>query len=351
MSTELRQALEQVARRFRQVRLWSGLALCWLALGPGRRGLLAAGRRCGPIRCVARWVVAAAGAGLGRSPASLVALRSARDPRWVARRIEAKHPELDTGLLAAVERDRAPRPGRLGFLQTAVIREALEHHRSHDWDETVPTWTLRGRQAGPRGGPLRSWSWSSIVLVGQALAGRSAAPGARRPAADASDVEVEPGNTEIERGTLAAGRRPLPRGRAGRREPGRRGRHPGPGLRTPMTRSLEDPTFAGRVESVDTDLAYRVEFDGREHRDLSRPRVRVPRARAHRRQLVFPAYTALEPKTVEDIRHVTAVEGTELTLLCRLNKDVATAQLVDEKGQAIALDAGRTRAATSTARR
>ena len=27
---ELRQALEQVARRFRQVRLWSGLALCWL---------------------------------------------------------------------------------------------------------------------------------------------------------------------------------------------------------------------------------------------------------------------------------------------------------------------------------
>ena len=38
------------------------------------------------------------------------------------------------------------------------------------------------------------------------------------------------------------------------------------------------------------------------------------------------------PKTVEDIRHVTAVEGTELTLLCRLNKDVATARLVDAKG-------------------
>ena len=29
-----------------------------------------------------------------------------------------------------------------------------------------------------------------------------------------------------------------------------------------MTRSLEDPTFAGRVESVDADLSYRVEFDG-----------------------------------------------------------------------------------------
>ena len=30
MSGKLWQALEQVARRFRQVRLWSGLALCWL---------------------------------------------------------------------------------------------------------------------------------------------------------------------------------------------------------------------------------------------------------------------------------------------------------------------------------
>ena len=52
-------------------------------------------------------------------------------------------------------------------------------------------------------------------------------------------------------------------------------------------------------------------------------------------KLVFPGYTSLEPKTVEDIRHVTAVEGTELTLLCRLNKDVATARLVDAEGKAI----------------
>ena len=31
MSTELGRALERVARRYRHVRLWSGLALCWLA--------------------------------------------------------------------------------------------------------------------------------------------------------------------------------------------------------------------------------------------------------------------------------------------------------------------------------
>ena len=104
-----------------------------------------------------------------------------------------------------------------------------------------------------------------------------------------------------------------------------------------MTRSLEDPTFAARVDSIQSDLAYRVEFEGRSTVSY---RVRVfeypelKRADAH---LVFPAYTAMGPKVVEDIRHVTAVEGTELTLVCRLNKDVTSATLVDEEGQAIEL--------------
>ena len=95
-----------------------------------------------------------------------------------------------------------------------------------------------------------------------------------------------------------------------------------------MTRSLEDPTFAGRVESVDADLAYRVEFDGRSTETY---RVRVfeyPELERADARLAFPSYTSLEPKTVEDIRHVTAVEGTELTLLCHLNKQVTGARLV-----------------------
>ncbi len=45
----------------------------------------------------------------------------------------------------------------------------------------------------------------------------------------------------------------------------------------------------------------------------------------------------MEPKIVEDIRHVTAVEGTELTLICRLNKDVTSAALVDEQGETVPL--------------
>ena len=70
-------------------------------------------------------------------------------------------------------------------------------------------------------------------------------------------------------------------------------------------------------------------------------RVRVfeyPELEAGRRRTWSSRLTpALEPKVVEDIRHVTAVEGTELTLICRLNKDVTSATLVDKEGQAIAL--------------
>ena len=104
-----------------------------------------------------------------------------------------------------------------------------------------------------------------------------------------------------------------------------------------MTRSLEDPTFAGRVESVVNDLSYHVEFAGE-----SSPTYRVrifenPELVRTDAKLDYPAYTSIEPKTAEDIRHVTAVEGTKLTLLFRLNKEVASAKLVDEKGQEIAL--------------
>ena len=104
-----------------------------------------------------------------------------------------------------------------------------------------------------------------------------------------------------------------------------------------MTRSLEDPTFAGRVESVSADLSYRVEFEGQSSETFHVGVFEYPELERTDAKLVFPSYTSLEPKTVEDIRHVTAVEGTELTLLCRLNKDVTVARLVDEADQVIDL--------------
>ena len=110
MNSELRQALERVARRFRHVRLWTGLALCWLAWAivgwVCSLVLFYLGKTPipGPWLLGSFAVAAATGAAL-----AIWAMRSVRDPRWVARRIEAKYPELGTGLLAAVEQTHVPR--------------------------------------------------------------------------------------------------------------------------------------------------------------------------------------------------------------------------------------------------
>ena len=194
------------------------------------------------------------------------ALRSVRDSRWVARRIEAKHPELATGLLAAVEEDAASTSGRLGFLQSAVIRKALDHRRAHDWDETVPTWRLRVSQLA------HAATLGFLIAVAIALATQAHSQAEPRTAilseASAGDVQVDPGNTEIERGTsllvVARFKGGVPaEASLVVDDRAHKATHRG------MTRSLEDPTFAGHVESVDADLAYRVEFQGKSNRDFS----------------------------------------------------------------------------------
>ncbi len=155
MRKELRQALEQVAGRFRQARLWTTLALCWLAwavVGLGLYLALTYGR--------AAWVprngiyAALALAAITAIALAVAALRSARDPRWVARRIEAKYPDLSTALLSAVEEDAVSPPGRLGFLQTAVLREALNHRAVNDWSQNRVDLVAPRHEMGAWGGAL-----------------------------------------------------------------------------------------------------------------------------------------------------------------------------------------------------
>ncbi len=69
--------------------------------------------------------------------------RRARDPHWLAQKIELAHPQLQARLLAAVEQRPEGPSGEYGYLQETVIREALEDARRHGWEETVPTRRLR----------------------------------------------------------------------------------------------------------------------------------------------------------------------------------------------------------------
>ncbi len=328
---ELRQALERVARRVREVRLWSSLALCWLAWALLGALLAAAGVR--SVVIVGGFAVLTLASGLG---CVVFALRSARDLRGVARRIEAGHPDLDAGLLTAVEESLGAPSGRLGFLQEAVVVRALAHHRSHDWDRTVRQKAIDGARIA-HVAALCGLAAVSYVLVQRARTdvSRDGTPTAAE--SQASEIQVTPGDTEIEKGTslLVVARFPgaVPPEAKLVVEGGNSAL-----AAHAMSRNLEDPTFAGRVESVVNDLSYHIEFAG-EHSPSYRVRVfENPELIRTDAKLDFPAYTSIEPKTAEDIRHVTAVEGTKLTLLFRLNKEVGTAKLVDEKSQEITLN-------------
>ncbi len=54
-----------------------------------------------------------------------------------------------------------------------------------------------------------------------------------------------------------------------------------------------------------------------------------PRLERADAKLVFPAYTGMEERLLQDVRTVSVVEGTSVTLRCKLNKPVAGAILTD----------------------
>ena len=118
--------LDQVARRFRQLRFWQSLAVVWLLKPTEARPL--------PLLCAATIVWAAA--------ASFLSLRSARSRHRIAQRVEAAFPELHTCLLAALEQQPELPNGRFGYLQGRVINQALDHSRKHDWPQLVSSGQL-----------------------------------------------------------------------------------------------------------------------------------------------------------------------------------------------------------------
>lgn len=357
MIHELHDLLHRAGARLRSLRLWTSLALCWsfwaaIVYFVARFGAPRV-ENWGQV-----WSVLIVGALLTALVCWLAARRAGRDPRRIARRIEATHPELGAMLLAALEQAPSPRFKRLGYLQAAVVRGAVNHGRQHDWGDA----TSRGRLA-----LAKTAHFASFVALAAAcvfLADRTAAHGRSRPTTGGGEepilgadyeVEVQPGDAEIERGTtllvIAKFHGPLPpdvdlavqlekplaQAADGNGEAASDDDKADAQSTRRMTRSLDDPQFVGRVPAVTRPLDYHVSFAGRQSPMYHVKVFEYPELVRTDARLKYPQYTRLEEKVVEDVRQVTAVEGTELTLSFRLNKDVADARLVDRDGEVVAL--------------
>lgn len=342
MEQRLSQQLEKVASRYRRLRFWRGLALAWLVAAASGLAMLGLNRAMG-------WYLPSA-VGVVCGAAVLIALvcgwlaqASARDHQWVAQRVEAAYPELKTCLLAAMEQRPTLPGGRYGFLQDRVIRQALNHAYGHAWQRVVPTRRIAGAMFA------NAAAMFLLLFVVAGLSSQSVASRAAGTAIDQSQLQpidrlsvtVEPGNTEVERGTsllvLARFLGPQPAQAALVYESAE-----GEAARLEMAKSLDDPVFGGRIPVVDGPLDYHVELTGHTSDTYHVTVFEYPKLVRADARLAYPEYTGLEERLVQDVRTVSAVEGTELTLFCHLNKTVASATLIEEGSPPTALAASDT---------
>lgn len=332
LEIQLRQQLLHVGRRIGRLWMWRRLTWAWLALSVLVITWAWVGR---PVVPAFAWVFAAA------LVTTVVWIRSrllATPAAEVARKIENAFPDLNSRLLAAIEQCPEIETGRMNVLQRQVIAEAIHHSRMNDWTDAVPakqmTRAILGQTAALAafvglGLAAMQVSTQSAVAVPKNQTLVSTAPGEL-------PVTVEPGDAELERGSsllvLARFKGTPPadvhviwKGSDDVEN------------RLALTKSLDDPIFATRLPMVKEDITYRIDFDGQQTSQYRITVYDLPALIRSDLSLKFPSYTNQPDLVMEDAFDATVVEGTQVRISCKVNKQLASARLVPASGPALEL--------------
>jgi len=335
---QLQLQLDKVATRFRQLRLCVSLTVAWSIFACVGYLILAMNYR--SVFYLHHALILIGGLALLATSLCLwLAWQSARDYHWIAQKIEQAYPELDSCLLAAVDQQPQLPSGRFGFMQESVIRQSMHHGYVRRWRKVVPNWQL-GLAFGSN---LLALCVLSIVMTGLAFlspptANLNGIASTDEPSVTTMQfsVTIDPGNAEVERGTsllvMARFTGELPPEATLIYETA-----DGETSQLEMSQSLRDPVFGGRIPSVNEPLSYQVKYAEQNSQQYKVTVFEYPRLQRADANLSFPKYTSLDERLVQDVRQVSAVEGTQLTLLCYLNKAVANAQLVGRDGSTFEL--------------
>ncbi|MGB7347565.1 MAG: hypothetical protein WBD20_25305 [Pirellulaceae bacterium] len=322
-----------VTRRFRACRFWwfvSLLAIVFAFLAYTAIDSARSGEINGHQTAIGFAVVAAI-ALLITTIANSLAFRS---PRRTAERIERQFPSLNHRLLTALDQGKDAEQESLGYLQQRVIREARDHSRSYDWASTLSTSKLLcSRLSG-----IISLGALSFVLAMLWTAKPDAEEQRRLSIAQArmNQVNVEPGNTEVERGTSLAITARFADASFGDAQLICKNAD-GSERRISMKQNLADPIVGGFIASVDQKFAYHIETKDWSSETFTVDVFEFPSLVRSDAGLDFPEYTNLEDRIVEDTVRVSAVEGTKVKWLCYLNKVVASGKLVSKDGEEVDL--------------
>lgn len=333
LELQLRQQLTNVAMRIARLRMWRQLAWLWALFTVLVLAWLLIGR---PLISPLGWFSAAAGVGL------FVWYRSSSSatPRAeIARTIEDAFPDLNSRLLAAIEQAPDLETGRMNVMQRQLIAEAIHHARMNDWTDAVPPRSMRRAFWG------QAAALAVFLVVGllgvQATAKSASAKAKFSPVgnglAQDANIVVEPGNADLERGSsLLIFARFLDKPPA-EVQVNWKGAD-GVEHLVPLTKSLDDPVFATRLSTVNEDLSYRIQYDGRQTVDYRITVYDLPSLVRSDLSLVFPTYTGLEPKSLPDAFEASVVEGTQITITCHVNKPLVSAKLVTNENLSFDLE-------------
>ncbi|SMP78471.1 hypothetical protein SAMN06265222_12621 [Neorhodopirellula lusitana] len=336
LENELRQRLQQVARRFRQRQWWWGVAaisLITAIVGVAMLPKVTMGETDATMT-----VLVLLGTAVVLSLVALViSARSYRDPTPVARRIESKFPSLQQRLLTAISVSNNP-DAEVGYLQQQVLREACDHSERHAWTETISNRQVWLSRFSGLGGLMLMMAVFGIILLPQEPRSSSLAS---IPRQSIRDVIVTPGDTEVERGTnlLVTARFDEQLANTVPIEGELRVISADASeLRSPMKRNLQDPVLGGLVTSIKEPFRYQVVTDGWTSKMYSVDVFEFPALVRSDVVLQYPSYTKMTDKTIEDTRRVSGVQGTKLQWKFRLNKPIASARLVTKQGEEIVLN-------------
>ena len=264
-----------------------------------------------------------------------------------ARLVEQTHPELNDAVLTAVQISQ--RPGkRPSVLAAMAVQEADQLARQRDWSHAVS------------GGKLAKWTLLSflsfVVMVSSVMAasryGRdlikptqsAGVTSQKKNAAPSTELVIEPGDVEIERGSaltvVAKFPAVVPTNAVLEFVDSEQNKR-----QLVMNETVDAGVFATRMEEIGIDGKYRViYYDADTHNEQPEKSAEFNVTTYVRPELeqvdavvTPPAWTSRAQETIEDVMRMTVTEGSTVQLKLRLNKPVAIATLQPKDGPAIVL--------------
>jgi hypothetical protein len=251
-------------------------------------------------------------------------------PPWkdLARRVEAFDPHLDGRLLTAVEQGE---PTGWNYVQERLFSEVALLAKSSRWERCIPGWRVWGAEFVATSMVLVPALFVVLMPVLFSRPRGTAAVEVVEAAGARTQMEVQPGSVEIEKGTRLSVSARLAEMSPDVRLTGRFSG--GETFAIPMQQSLNEPLYGGGLAAVETDLEYRVETPAAHSESFTVRVFEYPKLQRSDALVRYPAGMEPAERTFENARKLTVPEGGSIRWELQLNKMVQTARLLHKDGR------------------